>query len=326
MSAGSNKFGHLFQWTTFGESHGQAMGLIIDGCPSGVEVNLDLLNSNLAKRRPGQANPLGAEILSERNEEDRPQILSGVFENKTLGTPISIIVENKNQKSQDYELIKNQPRVGHADDLWKSKFSHWDHRGGGRASARETLNWVIAGSFAQMFCKSQIADLKVIAQIKSVGSLVVTSLNDSQLIDMLKNAKEMGESFGAIISVEIFALPANIGEPIFKKLKSELAHAFMTINACNGVEIGEGFLLSSKKGTEVHKLSESRAYGGLRGGMSTGETIHFNLSFKPTSSINDIAKKGRHDPCVALRALPIVEAMAWNVLADQLLMQRLNQA
>ena len=320
MSANSNKFGHLFQWATFGESHGSAMGVIIDGCPAGLAYDEALLLEKLGSRRPGNS-----QGTSDRKELDQPEILSGIFENKTLGTPIAVIVRNTSQRSQDYDAIKETPRVGHADDVWKNKFSHSDHRGGGRASARETVNWVIAGAFAQMYCQSQNSKIKVQASLTQVGSKKVSGVKDIELLEMLEQAKVEGESFGALIELKVENPPAFIGEPVFKKIKSELSSAFMTINACCGVELGDGFALAQKKGTEVHSNMESEVYGGSRGGITTGENLKFNLAFKPTSSILDVAKLGRHDPCVAMRALPIVEAMTWNVLADLLLAQKLNQ-
>ncbi len=319
MSAGSNKFGSLFQWSTFGESHGPAMGVVIDGCPAGVEFDEALLVDRLAKRRPGGPG------TTARVESDQPEILSGVFQGKTLGTPIAVMVRNQNAQSTDYDEIKAQPRIGHADDLWTKKFGEWDHRGGGRASARETVNWVIAGAVAEMFCLAAQANVRVQAVLTTVGGEPVKGTSDPQLLERLQKAKLEGESFGAVIEVRVKNPPPLIGEPVFLKAKSEFTKAFMMINACSGVELGGGFHLANQKGTEVHKSHESADYGGVRGGMTTGETLHFRLAFKPTSSILDVAKKGRHDPCVAVRAVPVAEAMAWAVLADLILVRRLNQ-
>lgn len=321
MSASSNKFGHLFSWSSFGESHGPAMGVVIDGCPAGIDYNESLLFDNLQRRRPGQM----GKVVSSRKEKDSPQILSGIFNNKTLGTPIGVMVPNQGQRSEDYDEIKTKKRLGHADDLWEQKFDHYDHRGGGRASARETLNWVIAGSFAQMFCLSVKKNITVQAKLKTVGTLEVHSENDPALISLLTEAREQGESYGGTVELIIKEVPLAIGEPIFKKMKSEMASAFMAINACNAVEFGAGFAISQLRGTEVHTVANHGVYGGIRGGLTTGEPIRFRLGFKPTSSIAEVAKLGRHDPCVVLRALPVVEAMAWNVLADQILMKRLNK-
>ena len=323
MGGGSNQFGRFFQWTTFGESHGPAMGVVIDGCPAGVLYDEKLLMEKLKQRRPG-FNQREAPV-SDRREPDKPEILSGIFENKTLGTPIAVIVRNRDQRPGDYELVKNRPRVGHADDLWKNKFGHWDYRGGGRASARETLNWVIASAFAQMFCQSENREMEVKTRILSVGGQKVSGPGDKELLKKLIQAREKGESFGARVSVSIKNHKAFIGEPVFGKLKGELARAFMTINACCGVELGAGFSLAHSRGSEIHREMESGIYGGLRGGIATGEAIEFFLAFKPTASLGEFAKTGRHDPCVALRALPVIEAMAWNVLADQNLAFRLNR-
>ena len=324
MSAGSNQFGKLFQWTTFGESHGPAMGVVIDGCPAGVPYDEKLLIKKLKQRRPGSFGEQKT-LFSDRSEPDKPEILSGVFENKTLGTPIAVIVRNKDQRPGDYEQVKTEPRVGHADDLWKNKFGHWDYRGGGRASARETLNWVVVSAFAQMFCQSENQETEVRARLLSVGGQAVSYPGDEALVKKLIQAKEEGESFGARVSVSIKNHKPFIGEPVFGKLKGDLARAFMTINACCGVELGGGFALARARGSDVHGKMKSGVYGGLRGGMATGEMIEFFLAFKPTASLGEFAKAGRHDPCVALRALPVVEAMAWNVLADCNLALRLNR-
>lgn len=316
---GSNRFGTIFQWTTFGESHGLAMGVVIDGCPAGIPFDEELLLTELNRRKPGSNS-----LVSDRNETDRPEILSGIFENKTLGTPIAVVVRNQDQRSKDYESIKNNPRIGHADDMWKEKFGHSDYRGGGRASARETVNWVIAGSFAQMFCKTQAPETKVKTELLQVGPWLKKE-GPEALTNLLSKAKEDGESYGGIVQLKIEKPPAHLGEPIFNKIKSQLAQAFMSINACCGVELGEGFRAATIKGSEFHTKKDSEVYGGLRGGISTGETIQFQLAFKPTSSIGEVAKSGRHDPCIVLRALPVIEAMAWNVLADQILLSRLNK-
>ncbi len=323
MSAGSNQFGRLFQWTTFGESHGPAMGVVIDGCPSGLKFDFELLKNNLKSRRPGHWQ--SESVVSGRQEPDEPEVLSGIFENLTLGTPIAIIVRNKDQRSKDYDDIKNKSRAGHADDLWRAKFGQSDHRGGGRASARETLNWVMAGSVAQMFCLNQKPNIQVKSQMITVGDLEVTKLDDPRLIQKLKTAQAEGESFGATVGLSIQQCPPLLGEPVFLKLKSELARAMMMINACTAVELGDGFLAATKKGSDLHHSSQNPVYGGIRGGITTGEEIRMKMAFKPTSTIGKLAQEGRHDPCVALRALPIIEAMTWCLIADQLLMARLNR-
>jgi chorismate synthase len=321
MGHGSNTFGEIFCWTTFGESHGPAMGVVIDGCPAGVSFDQDLLQRNLAERRPGQS-----AMVSPRQESDSPQVLSGVYQGVTLGTPIAIIVPNQDTRSKDYDLIQQHPRNGHADDVWLDKFGVRDHRGGGRASARETLNWVIAGSLAQMFLKSQYPDLVVTTDLVSVGPLDGEQLTPSTLQELLQKAQAEGESYGARVSVRVAQAPASLGEPVFYKLKSQLAQAFMGLNAVTGVELGGGFALASQRGSEVHHQKHSADYGGIRGGISTGEDILLQVAFKPTATIRDHARQGRHDPCVALRGMPVLKALSYAVLADQVLMARLNRS
>lgn len=319
MSASANQFGQLFQWSTFGESHGAAMGVVIDGCPAGVTFDAVLLETKLKARRPGQN-----EQVSARQEPDRPKVLSGVFEGKTLGTPIAVIIPNQDARSEDYKDVRSNPRVGHADDSWVGKFGHSDFRGGGRASARETVNWVIAGSFAQMFVHGQVPGVQIQTRLTSVGPLKENELA-TKLNDLLAEAKESGDSYGAQMQITLENVPPFLGEPIFHKIKADLAHAFMSLNAVTGVELGGGFSMTQKKGSEVHLTQNSEVYGGIRGGITTGEWIHMNLAFKPTATIGELSKKGRHDPCVAIRAGVVVEAMAWSVLADHLLMARLNR-
>ena len=325
MSAESNRFGKLFQWSTFGESHAKAMGVVIDGCPCGVHYDKKLLINKLEQRRPGSGGDKNTPTVSGREEPDEPEILSGIFENKTLGTPIAVMVPNKDQRPKDYDSVKKQARIGHADDVWKAKFGHWDHRGGGRASARETVNWVIAGAFAQMFCQTENPKTQVQAHLVSMGGQSVLDSKEETFLKKLEQAQLDGESYGARVCVVIKNPKPWIGEPVFRKLKAELAGAFMTINACCAVELGGGFALAEAKGSSTHLEMKSNIYGGIRGGISTGEKIEVSLAFKPTASIKDFAKAGRHDPCVAIRALPVVEAMAWNVLADHHLALRLNR-
>jgi chorismate synthase len=324
MSLRSNSFGNVFSLTSFGESHGPAMGAIIDGCPAGVVFKEEIMRDFLNRRRPGSS-----ALVSARNENDPPQILSGVFENKTLGTPIAIVVQNKDQKSEDYEILKkNGFRHGHADDLWLNKFSHSDHRGGGRASGRETLARVLAGSVAKMFCTQLYPELRVYAQIESVGALnAQEEAFDEKLSSLLTDAKKEGKSYGGIAALKISHPPQSLGEPIFLKFKSEMAKALMSVGAVVGVELGAGFESASAEGSVFHSTqnTENNPYGGIRGGITTGEDVLFRIAVKPTSSVLDVAKQGRHDPCILLRALVVFEAMAWLVLADQILMRRLNQ-
>lgn len=338
MSA--NTFGTIFKITTFGESHGNAMGVVIDGCPAGVNFNLELLKANLKRRRPGQST-----VTTSRLETDEPIILSGIFENKTLGTPICITVENADQQSEDYKKIKDNPRIGHADDTWSEKFGHVDHRGGGRSSGRETVTRVLAGSVAQMFAQQLHKKIQIKGFAAEIGPYKLSteelatvwmqnidsyptrfpSVKNNEIVTVLEQAKLDGESFGGVVELRIKNAPAGLGQPIFNKLKSDLAKAMVSVGATTAIEIGHGFSSAEISGSEFHKEKDSSYYGGIRGGISTGEEIIIRIGFKPTSSIKDIAKKGRHDPCIVPRAVPVIEAMAWLVLADHLLWSRLDR-
>ncbi len=340
MSA--NSFGQHFRVTTFGESHGVGLGAVIDGCPAGVRFNQERFEWWLKRRRPGHA------LTSQRQESDVPQILSGIFEGKTLGTPIAALVLNQDARSQDYEQIKQEPRRGHADDLWKLKFSHSDHRGGGRASGRETLARVMAGSVAEMFLKEVLPELKVVAFVSQIGPIQLKT-EDRSVVDkliaekvdlyqarfpgsqgaeveaLLKQAQAEGQSYGGKVELHIKALPVGLGQPVFHKFKSDLASALMGIGATNSIEFGLGFHAGEISGTEFHQ-STPDVYGGIRGGITTGEPLALSLGFKPTSSILDTAKRGRHDPAIMIRAVPVVESMAFLVIADHMLWQRLDRA
>lgn len=339
MSA--NTFGQIFKVTTFGESHGPALGVIIDGCPAGVHFNHELILKNLNRRRPGQSS-----VTSSRQEKDEPEVLSGIFENRTLGTPICIIVRNEDQKSGDYEQIKDQARVGHADDTWKAKFGHVDHRGGGRSSGRETLSRVIAGSVAQMLCQQINPQLQVKAYSSQIGEFVIDaeelrdiwqtdvdqfetrfpSERNTKIVQFLEKAKREGESYGGVVEARVKNISAGLGQPVFHKFKSDLSSAMLSLGAVSAFEFGDGFGSVSQLGTEFHKTMDSESYGGIRGGITTGEPILFRVGFKPTSSIKDVAKKGRHDPCIVPRAVPVIEAMTWLLVADHMLWARLDQA
>lgn len=339
MSA--NTFGQILKVTTFGESHGAAYGLIMDGCPAGVEVNLDLLKANLKRRRPGQSS-----ITTTRQESDEPEILSGIYQNKTLGTPICIVVRNQDQKSSDYDVVLAQPRIGHADDTWKLKFGHSDHRGGGRSSGRETLCRVIAGSFAQMLCQKIEPKIQVKSYSSQIGEFVLAheesqdiwnlnidqfttrfpSERDPGIVKFLELAKQEGESYGGVVETQVRGVPAGLGQPVFHKFKADLGAAMLSLGAVTGFEFGDGFGGVVLKGTEFHHTMNSESYGGIRGGITTGDPLLFRVGFKPTSSIKDVAKKGRHDPCIVPRAVPVVEAMAWLTIADHLLWSRLDKA
>lgn len=331
----ANSFGKNFVVTSFGESHGIALGVVIDGCPAGLEVDLELLKQDLQRRRPGSS-----AIVSARNEQDEAEILSGVFEGKTIGTPIAVIVRNKDQRSGDYSKIKNEPRKGHADDLWLSKFGHSDYRGGGRSSGRETLCRVIAGSFAKMLLKHYCPELKVFAfsskiydqsltpgEIKAVDSSMdigsfaacFPDKEKSKIIEnLLLKAKEEGKSYGGNISLVLENPPRNLGQPVFHKFKSDLAAALLSIGATTAISIGAGFSSGDTEGVQFHSGGEDQ-YGGIRGGITTGDNVYAEIAFKPTSTVLDHAKKGRHDPCILPRAVPVVEAMANLVLIDHVL-------
>jgi len=336
---GANTFGERFCVTTFGESHGPALGCVIDGMPANVPFNSELLKKNLERRRPGQSH-----LVTGRNENDEFEILSGVFENKTLGTPIAVMVRNQDQRSQDYDAIKLASRAGHADDVWKIKFGHTDHRGGGRSSGRETLSRVIAGSFAQMLVTGLQPQIKISTFASAIGPYslsseeMISALNIDaysmptrfpsaqapEVEKLLQEAKVQGESYGGRATLVIQNPGTSLGQPVFHKLKSDLAMAVMSVGATNGVEFGAGFQSQSIKGTQFHRQSQE-VYGGLRGGLSTGESIVMHVSVKPTSSILDTAKAGRHDPCILIRALQVFESMVWLTLADHYLWKRTDQ-
>ncbi len=342
MSA--NTFGHIFKFHSFGESHGKAMGVVIEGCPSGVPFSLDFLKRELDRRRPGRW-----PWTSSRVETDEPEILSGIYEGKTLGTPIAIVVFNKGFRSKDYEFIKTTPRKGHADDLWKDKFKHFDHRGGGRSSGRETLSRILAGSIAHMFIKELHINFKTMAFVRQVGDIFLKQKElglvedifeknilseeypacfphkekSKQVVDLLMDSKKQGESLSSLVELWIDNVPKCLGQPVFWKMKSDLTKALMSLGAISGLEIGSGFSSLKIKGTEFH--SDLKNYGGIRGGLTTGDRIVIRMAFKPPSSLGPIAKEGRHDPCIGPRAVPVVEAMAHLVIADHILLKRLDQ-
>ncbi len=313
MSA--NGLGEIFHITSFGESHGKALGVVIEGCPSGVFWKEDLLTSQLKRRRPG-THPW----LSARKEDDRPLVLSGVYQNKTLGTPIAMIVFNQDARAEEYKNLKD--RRGHADEILKKKFIHTDSRGGGRSSGRETLSRVIGGSVAQMFFHQVHKSTNITSRIKQIGPLKNFTQND--LTCFLEQAKQKGESYGGVCEVIIHSPPSCLGQPVFKKLKSDLASSMMSVGAVSCFEVGSGLKGVFEKGTQFHTSRDLDPYGGIQGGISTGKDIHLKVVFKPTSSVLDVAKKGRHDPCIIPRALIVLECMAWLTLADHLLWSRLD--
>lgn len=317
MSA--NDFGHLFRVTTFGESHGEALGCVIDGCPAGVPFDFELLQTWLDRRKPG-----ASAVVSSRQEPDRVEVLSGVFENKTIGTPIAMMVRNQDARSKDYSLEKVQARAGHAADLWHEKFGHSDFRGSGRASGRETVARVMAGAVAQMFAQTQAPKCEILGSIEQLGPWKKSDPDFAEKMQSgLVQAKENGESFGGVIALEIKNFPRGLGQPVFHKLKNDLAAAVMSVGAVVGVEFGEGFSSTDQMGSRFHEADQS--YGGLRGGISTGDPIQMRVAFKPASTLGKMAKEGRHDPAIVPRAVPVLEAMAWLVMADHLLWHRLDQ-
>jgi len=306
-----NTFGEIFKVTTFGESHGEAMGCVIDGCPSGLEVSVSDIEKELKRRKPGAQ-------YGSRDEEDIPEILSGIFEGKTLGTPIAIIVRNKNQNSSDYSQIKNIYRPGHADFTYDTKYGFRDYRGGGRSSGRETLCRVAAGAVAKKF-------------IEKHGINISASASLSKNIEEIRDQQD---SCGGIISCVVTGIPAGLGEPVFDKLDARLAAAMLSIGACKGIEFGAGFAAADLKGSE----NNAGNCGGILGGISNGQDLTFKVAIKPTPSISktqkafdtdgnikEISIKGRHDVCIVPRAVPVVEAMTALTLADFLLLSRLSR-
>lgn len=351
---GGNTFGKIFTITSFGESHGEAIGVVIDGCIAGMQVDLNLIQKDLNRRKPGQS-----KITSNRNEADEFEIISGVFEGRTLGSPITVLVKNKDQNSADYDNLKDIYRPSHADYTYHKKYGIRDYRGGGRQSARETIARVIAGAFAKMILNG--AGIKVQAYVSQVYNIKVdpnyknlwldqTETNNVRcpdpniaalMIAAIEVAKATGDSLGGIVTCVCSNMPIGLGEPVFDKLHADLGKAMLSINAVKGFEIGDGFGSVLKKGSEhndafVKKNEKTGTLtnnsGGIQGGISNGEDVYFNVAFKPVATIfkqqqtvntsNESVKfnaAGRHDPCVLPRAVPIVEAMAAIVLADHYL-------
>ena len=347
-----NSYGTLFKLTTFGESHGEAIGGIIDGCPPGIELNFDLIRNEMQRRKPGQSS-----IVTQRKEEDEIQFLSGLFEGKTTGTPIGFVISNTNQKTQDYSDIKNTYRPSHADYVYEKKYGIRDYRGGGRSSARETACRVAAGAIA----KQVISSVKINAFVSSVGSIFIDKpyqeLNFSniesnpvrcpdkeialKMENYIKEIKKQGDTVGGTITCVIQNVPIGWGEPVFDKLHAELGKAMLSINAVKGVEFGSGFCGSQMKGSEHNDLynedgtTRTNLSGGIQGGISNGMDLYFRVAFKPVATLlqkqevltdkNKIIEqqgKGRHDACVVPRAVPIIEAMTAIVLTDFYLLNK----
>jgi chorismate synthase len=306
-----NTFGKLFSLTTFGESHGEALGVVLDGVPANLIFSLDDLQKELDRRAPGKI-----EGTTTRKEADKAEVLSGIFSGKTLGSPISIIVRNTNQKSGDYEAWKDDPRPGHADQTTMAKFGIRDHRGGGRSSGRETLSRVIGGYFAGLI----IPTVVVKANITKLGPFSGTVELNDEVKTYLKKLQAEGDSVGGKVTVTVQNLQAGLGEPAFDKLKADLAKAMLSIGAVVGFSYGLGEEFAYKTGKEIS--ASRKNFGGMEGGISNGEDLLFHVIFKPTSTVGDKATSGRHDPCIIPRALPVVEAMTKIVLADHFLRQR----
>ncbi|MBF5043967.1 chorismate synthase [Aggregicoccus sp. 17bor-14] len=326
-----NTLGTLFRLTTFGESHGVALGAVVDGCPAGVPLETADIQRALDRRRPGQS-----ALTTARAEADQVEILSGVFEGRTLGTPLAAIVRNQNQRSQDYDALKAQDRPGHADAVWRERFKHRDHRGGGRTSGRETLCRVIGGAVAEAYLAQALPSLRTVAWVSQVGPLAAappsvgltraqvdahaTRCPDpvaaEQMAARILAAKQAGDSLGGAIDLRIEGLPVGLGEPIFSKLKSLLAHAMGSVGAVTGVLWGPPDLMTrlEQPGTVFHSGKDT--YGGIQGGLANGEPVELRVLFKPPATLLDHAKAGRHDPCILPRAVPVLEAMASLVLAD----------
>ena len=352
-----NSFGQLFKITTFGESHGKAIGAIIDGCPAGLELDLNQIQRDLDRRKPGQS-----AIVTQRREPDEFEILSGVFEGVTTGTPLCIVIWNKGQKSKDYSHIKDLWRPSHADYTYQEKYGLRDYKGGGRSSARETAARVATGAIAKQILAKK--DVEIDAFVSQVGSIKMSKSFDdldfslaesnvvrcpdtqtaNKMIKLIKETKKQGDTVGGKITCIAQNLPVGLGEPVFDKLHAQLAKAMMSINAVKGFEYGSGFDAIAMKGsqhndvftTEGGKIITKTNYsGGVQGGISNGMPLYFNVAFKPVATImrdqqsidqrgNEavIKGKGRHDPCVVPRAVPIVEAMTALVLVDFLMLNR----
>lgn len=355
-----NSFGRIFRISTFGESHGRGLGVVIDGCPAGLPIDEDFIRQELQRRKPGQS-----KITTQRKEEDECQILSGVFEGKSTGTPIAIIILNTDQKSKDYTHIADKFRPSHADYTYFEKYGIRDYRGGGRSSARETAARVAAGAIAKMLLNHH--GIRINAFVSQVGDIALNKpyreldLEESEknivrcpdpviaekMIDFIDQVRRDRDTVGGIVSCVAQHVPTGLGEPVFDKLHAELGKAMLSINAVKGFEYGSGFAGVAMRGSEHNDLfyqeegkvkTKTNHSGGIQGGISNGEDIYFRVAFKPVAtimqdqeSLNEagesavVSGKGRHDPCVVPRAVPIVEAMCALVLADHLLLKRFNK-
>jgi chorismate synthase len=352
----ANTFGKLFSITTFGESHGPAIGLILDGCPAGLVIDEAFIQSELDRRRPGQS-----KITTQRKESDKFRILSGIFEGKSQGTPIAIVIDNEDQRSKDYSHLENTFRPSHADYTYEAKFGTRDHRGGGRSSARETAARVAAGAIAKLFLKqhgveiagfvSQVGDIKAppytqldLSKVEENIVRCPDTATAEKMIALIDSIRLERDTIGGTVTCVIRNAPVGLGEPVFDKLHADLGKAMLSINAVKGFEYGSGFdgirLRGSQHNDEFYNdkgkiRTRTNHSGGIQGGISNGEDIYFNVAFKPVATImqdqqsvdkegkeTTVSGKGRHDPCVVPRAVPIVEAMAALVVADFVLRGR----
>lgn len=346
----SNTFGRLFSITTFGESHGPAMGCIVDGCPPGLPLCESDIQTELERRRPGSS-----PFVSQRRESDTVQILSGIYNGKTTGTAIGLLIPNRDAKSKDYAELKNVFRPGHADYTYQAKYGIRDYRGGGRASARETVSWVAAGAIAKKYLQIH-HKITIQACLIQMGNISAKQLNwqaaavnpfffadPAKLVELeakIHALRREGDSIGAKVQIKAENVPMGLGEPIFHKLSADIAHAMLTINAVKAVEIGDGFACVEQKGSEHRDEITPTGFitnhaGGVLGGISTGQDLRVTIAVKPASSLRIPAKtvdefsqpaivvtKGRHDPCVGIRAVPVAEAMLALVLMDHILADR----
>lgn len=353
-------FGNLFRLSTFGESHGKGLGGVIDGCPAGVEIDELFIQAELDRRKPGQS-----KIVTQRKEGDKVVFFSGVFEGVSTGTPIGFVIENDNQKSHDYDHIKNKFRPSHADYTFTEKYGVRDYRGGGRSSARETASRVVAGAIAKLALKS--FGISIQAYVSQVGAIAIDQTPEEidfneieknivrcpdpkkaqEMIDHIMVVRKDGDTIGGVVDCVIQGVPVGLGEPVFDKLHAELGKAMLSINAVKGFEFGSGFEGVKQRGSEHNDAfyvedgvvkTKTNKSGGIQGGISNGQNINFRTAFKPVAtimkdqeSINDagevvtVSGKGRHDPCVVPRAVPIVEAMAALTILDYLLISKTNK-
>ncbi|CAH0533988.1 Chorismate synthase [Vibrio stylophorae] len=344
-----NSIGQHFRVTTFGESHGLALGCIVDGCPPGIELSEADLQGDLDRRRPGTSR-----YTTARREPDQVKILSGVFEGRTTGTSIGLLIENTDQRSKDYSEISQLFRPGHADYTYHQKYGTRDYRGGGRSSARETAMRVAAGAIAKKYLRQH--GIEIVGYLSQMGDIAIETVDESQISQnpffcpdaskveafdaLIRDLKKQGDSIGAKVTVVARGVPVGLGEPVFDRLDAELAHSLMSINAVKGVEIGDGFDVVAQKGSEHRDALTPEGFasnhaGGILGGISSGQDIVAHLALKPTSSITvpgptiningepaEVITRGRHDPCVGIRAVPIAEAMLAITLMDHLLRHR----